>query len=480
MLSRLFFLGASISEAGFPFVRNLILARVLSPTDFGVAVLIATIWSLSEVCLDLGLDRYVMRHATIDAEPRGLPTLQSLLLGRSFVVAALIVLSAYYFSTVMHAPELFLPLLVVAVSTVVRGASNLRAQVCARDGNFFPHASVILMGQIAWTAITVAVVLVMPSPVAMAWGIAAGHVVGTVASHAFVGWNWRLGWSTPIARDALFFGAPLVPNGMASAAIYMGDRILVASFFGLKAVGLYTVLITVAFLLSGVLLRSLGSIFLPLFANTERSETARTELNRSWLTLVTGFAFVYSVGVITVAVPLIPFVFGRDYQADSHYAVLLGLAAFSRAIHTVGVPPMMARGNTVYALYVHFGLACSVGVGVAGALLGQDLFWFMIGLFFGELLVAISVVVGLPAILNQPFSFTARTVVAPYIALCLISVAALKWQGPTFYMLMAGISVLILVDLGLRVAPLLGKHFPALCARRTPVAIVDESKQLFP
>jgi PST family polysaccharide transporter len=232
MKSRLFFLGASISEAALPFARNLILARALSPSDFGVAVLVATIWSLSEVCLDLGLDRFVMRHPTVDTDQGGLATLQTIQLLRGLAIAAVIAVNAYVFADLMKAPDLFIPLLVVAASAVIRGLASLRAQVAARDGNFFPHASMILFAQLAWTLVTIVVALLMPSPIAMAWGIAAAHVVAALTSHLFALGQLRLGWSSEVAKEALRFGVPLVPNGMASAVIFMVDRLHVASFYG--------------------------------------------------------------------------------------------------------------------------------------------------------------------------------------------------------------------------------------------------------
>jgi O-antigen/teichoic acid export membrane protein len=208
-----------------------------------------------------------------------------------------------------------------------------------------------------------------------------------------------------------------------------------------------------------VLLRYLASVFLPLFADTKLTDLGRNELNRSWLALISGFAFAYSVGVITVAVPLIPFVFGQNYQADTHYAALLGMAAFARCLHVVGVPVTMARGHTVYALYVNFGLACAIGFACAGALLGGSLYAFMLGLFLGELVVAVCVIAGLPRILGQPISFIVRTVGIPYVGLGLISVAALHWQGVVFYSFAACMSVLVLLDLIQRLAPLIGKDY---------------------
>lgn len=459
MKSRLFFLGASLSEAALPFVRNLCLAHSLSPSHFGIAVLIASTWSLSEVCLDFGLDRFVMRHPTVDADPQSIATLQTLQLVRALAVGSVIALNAYVFTDLLEAPELFVPLLVVSASTVVRGFANLRAQSVAKDGNFFPHASMILFGQVSWTITTVVLAALISSPIAMAWGIAAANVAATIVSHLTARGRWRLGWSTKMAREAVHFGLPLVPNGMAAAVFHMADRMLVAALLGVAAAGYYTILITVAFLLETALLKYLASMFLPLFANPERSLWRREELNRLWLTLVTGLTFAYSVGVITVAVPLIPFVFGQNYRADASYAALLGVAAFARGMHTVGVPVTMARGRTIYSFYVNFGLACSVGSGVVGALIGGDVMSFLLGLFFGELVVAALILAGLPAILDLPAPLIARTVGIPYAALGVIAIAALSWEGLPFYSLAACVAALVLADLFLRVAPQIGRDY---------------------
>lgn len=458
MNSRAFFFLASLSEAVLPFVRNLLLARILSPSDFGTAILIATIWSLFEVCTDLGVAQYAVRYP--DGRPSGtvLATLHTIQLLRACLVAVLVAIAAPLVAFSIAIPELKKAVWVVAAAVAVKGFVHLHAYLAAREGNFTPQAWMLLSGQLAWTFVAVVGAVVLGSPTAMAFGMAAAFIASTVVSHLASRGAWQLGWDQNAVREALHFGAPLVPNGIVSAVLYMGDRLLVAWLLGVEAVALYVVLMTSAFLPSGVILRYLASVFLPLFASVERRSAASAELDLGWISILAGFGFLYAIGVMLVVLPLVPLVFGRDYVVDPALLPLLGIAAYARCFHAMAIPKRMSHGDTAYALRVNASLAPAVLLGAGGAIFGDSLFWFIVGLVVGETLVATVIVVRASAIFEVSGRHILQLFVPSTVALVALAIAiAFLDGGFALYTFAASATLIGIIGVAASVRPAASK-----------------------
>lgn len=87
---------SSSTNVAFFFARNIVLARVLGPGDFGLAVIILTVAAAIDVLSDLGWDRFLIRAQDSEhprAHAQAVVHLLRLMLG--LAMAAVIALAAF-------------------------------------------------------------------------------------------------------------------------------------------------------------------------------------------------------------------------------------------------------------------------------------------------------------------------------------------------------------------------------------------------
>ena len=97
---------ANLAEVAFPFIRNILLARLLSQENFGVAVSLAMIVALVEIGFDFGIPVSAVRYTATDDPRKALATLHTLQLTRAVMVGALIM-------AIHRTTQLQLPLVLV-------------------------------------------------------------------------------------------------------------------------------------------------------------------------------------------------------------------------------------------------------------------------------------------------------------------------------------------------------------------------------
>jgi PST family polysaccharide transporter len=158
--------------------------------------------------------------------------------------------------------------------------------------------------------------------------------------------RFGLAWDRAVARDAVRYGAPLVPNGIALAVTSLSDRLLVGSLRGLDALALYGPLVTTAMLPRATVLRYLYNLFLPSMVRRERETGAFPAEMAGWLAALSLVAAAMGLGFICLADPVIALAFGARYAPGPELASLMGVLLTCRLVVAYPVPAAMARGRT--------------------------------------------------------------------------------------------------------------------------------------
>ena len=97
---------SNLAEMTFPFIRNIVLARLLAPHEFGVAISLAMISALVEIGFDFGVPVSAVRYTATDDPKRALATLHTLQLSRAALVGTLIMAMAPLLAIIFSSPEL--------------------------------------------------------------------------------------------------------------------------------------------------------------------------------------------------------------------------------------------------------------------------------------------------------------------------------------------------------------------------------------
>jgi O-antigen/teichoic acid export membrane protein len=118
---------ANLAEVAFPFIRNILLARLLSQENFGVAVSLAMIVALVEIGFDFGIPVSAVRYQATDDPKKALATLHTLQLTRAIMVGALIMALSPLLAIIFKSPHATWAYVVVGCATMSIGPMRSRS-----------------------------------------------------------------------------------------------------------------------------------------------------------------------------------------------------------------------------------------------------------------------------------------------------------------------------------------------------------------
>jgi PST family polysaccharide transporter len=230
------FVNTVVGRAGAMLI-GIILARLLSPADYGVfAVALVALNALLSIN-ELGVSLAIVRWKG-DLDRIG-PTVTSLSIAGSVLLYAACYALAPWAATSMGSPEAAGVLRLLCAGVLIDGVTAVPAALLTRT---FRQDQRLLADSVSFVTSTV-VSLWLAAAGFGAWSLAWGRLVGNlstaVALLIMAPRRWRPGFDRGEARRLLAFGLPLAGSSLLVFAMLNLDYIVVGSILGQVALGLY-------------------------------------------------------------------------------------------------------------------------------------------------------------------------------------------------------------------------------------------------
>lgn len=335
---------AQACEILLPFVRNVAIAHLMAPREFALSLTLSTIVAIAELTTDIGTSQLALKVDLSDARGRG--TLHTLAILRATAVGAGIALLSRPLACLFGAPEAALAFALAGASLALKGFANLAIKQLGREFRFGAEAGAIIISQSLWTIGAVGLSFVWHDHRAMVAGLLLYAASFVVASNLLSPVRFGFAWNRDRAQEAIQFGRPLIPNGIALAITSLGDRVVVGAYLGLNALALYGPLTATAILPRGASLRYVNNLFLPsMVRSAERGKSLKQPMD-GWTAVISLMGVFFGLGFMSLAEPAIGLVFGARYAPTPLLASLMGLLLACRILITYPVPLAIATGRT--------------------------------------------------------------------------------------------------------------------------------------
>ena len=378
----------------FSVVRNIVLARLLAPHDFGTAVTLAIMISVVEMMSDVGVEKFLISSHDGDRLPiQG--SLHAFLIVRGIALGAAIFLLADPVAKLFGVPDAAWAYRWLSIVPIVKGFAHLDAYRFQRDLIFWPNISVNLAGAGAGLASAVIFAFYLRNFEAMLWAQLVEAVVAVIVSHWVAQRRYLVSFVASDIARLFVYGWPLIVNGGILFAADQGDRILVGAVLGTANLAIYTTAGVITFGPSLFILRVTGSLFLPLLSAARSEPEKLVQQHELTLTLGAAASICLSVPLIFFGDRIVTMLFGLSYEAPRHLDQLLAIAAGAIVLRSSLIASALASGNTKAIMFAN----CFkfVGLGLAVAAVNKG---------YGALGVAMSVAVG--QVLTTTYFFCTR------------------------------------------------------------------------
>lgn len=380
-------------------VSTLIVARLLSPQDYGLFGMAMVVQAFLGSLSDVGLTAAVVQRRDLTKEQVAQLGGLSMLYGAGFALLALILAGPV--ATFYREPVVAWILVVLALASLIDVVQIMPRAVLARELQFRKLALIDAVAAIALTMGTLGFALAGFNYRALVYGHVVSAVVSTtfaiaVAPHRFAVPRRRSG----IGR-AMTYGWQVALSRIASYVASNTDFAIVGRVLGKASLGAYTFGWTIATIpvdrVATLVARVVPSVFAPI-------QHDPPAMRRYWLGITEGLAFIVlpaSAGLALTADDFVVVVLGSKWIPAIAPLRLLAAYAAVRSLMTIVSPILVATGHAKRNLV----FTC-----LAAAVLPV---LFYVGTRWGTVGVAAAWIVGFPVVALPPLMYTLKLLQTP-------------------------------------------------------------------
>jgi O-antigen/teichoic acid export membrane protein len=357
------------STKGVLVIRLIILARLLTPDDFGVVAIATVSLGLLMTVTDFGMiPALVQQHG---AKQEHFDAAWTISLIRAAMVGTVVFLAAPLIATIFGDARATDLIRVLAITPLLDALASIKIAQLTRDLHFRPLALARLSEALINTTIAIALAKSLGP-----WALIAGQIAGSctylVASYIAAPYRPRLSLNAAAALPLIRFGRWMFVIGIIAVTGSSLLQLTVARTTGTEGLGLYVLAAKLAFLPAEFAREGFGAIAFPLFA---RLQSDLAQSRRAFQALLVSMALLIvptCVLIITLAPSLVTYLLGPQWEGTAALICILACVNVVGLLGDVVVPMLKGAGEPykIAALeIVQSGLLLAL-VGALGSLWG--------------------------------------------------------------------------------------------------------------
>lgn len=353
---------------------GIVLARLLTPAEFGTFAVAMTVQTLVMSLSDLGLATQLVRSKQFEVEAPTIATLGAL---SGLGLAAAMIVTSPWIARGMGSAEATSAIAVLGVTVAIGGLGVVPFALLLRD--FRQGHLLAVSGADFVVGTTVSILLVTQfdlGALGLACGRLAGQPVATLLLFVVTRRRPRFGWDTSLMVEAARFGIPIAGANVLSWATLGLPTPVIAHSVGLTMLGFYVLAFNVSSWPMTVLGQAVRSVALPAFSRTtdlDQSVVFRRSLSLTWT-----IAAPCGVALAVLAEPVIRTLYGDRWDQAWPVLAALGIFGSVRVAFDLFAAFLLAHGSSRTVFLVQLAwlvtLIPALFVGVRlGGLLGAAL-----------------------------------------------------------------------------------------------------------
>lgn len=334
---------------GIQFVSNLVLARLLMPSDFGTVGVLIIFTTLSAVLIDSGLSTALVQRKSI--KDIDISTVFYTNLALAFFVYIVIFFSAPLVSVYFRNPDLTVLLRTIELMVIIDAFAAIQSTLLIRSMNF-KRISLIKIWSII---IAVAVSIVCAMSGMGVWSLVIQYLTYSIL-RALSLWfmsKWRplLMYSVESFKSLFSFGSRLLLSSFVAELYNNFQSILIGLYFPAKELGLYTQARQLQQIPVDSLSRVVNQVSLPAYAQLQDNTVELVDMLRKNIKVLVFVNTPLMILLAIIAQPLLIFLYSMKWVEAVPYFQFLCLGfGILLIVHQCSLTALKAVGHSDYVL----------------------------------------------------------------------------------------------------------------------------------
>lgn len=334
------------------FARTAIIARILSPAQFGLFGIASLTLVLIEVITETGINIFIIQEKEDIEKYINTAWIVSIL--RGIIISLILAFSSSFIANFYNSREAYYLLLLASVIPLIRGFINPAVAKFQKElqfsKEFYYRSSIFFVESLT----SVIFVLTIRSPISLIWGLIAGALFELTISFILSKPIPKFVFQINLMKNVLSRGKWVTISGIFSYLFQNGDHIVVGKMIGVSALGVYDMAYRISMLPITEIADVISKVTFPIYVKI--SDDSR-RLKLAFLkTILVVSALCIPVGAILVlfSKQIITIILGAKWIEASAALQILAIFGVIRSITGISSALFLAVKKQEYSMIVTF------------------------------------------------------------------------------------------------------------------------------
>ena len=332
------------SVQALQFIFQIILARLLNPSDYGVIAMLAIFMAIAQAFIDSGFTNALIKK--LDRTDTDFSTVFYFNIFISIIIYIVLYLSAPLIANFYRTPELtnitrvyMLSLPIIALGAIQRTQFTIKV-------NFKDQAIASFSGALLGGVVGIILAAQRYGAWALVFSALATNIVTTTAFWIQSPWRPRWEFSLVSLRTMFSFGSKLLFSGLLDTAYQNLYQLVIGARFSKQDLGYYSRADGFAQFPSSNITGIMQRVTYPILCTMADNDDKLLTVYRQYIKMAAYIIFPLMIGLAAIAKPLVNVVLGQKWQSA---AIILQIICFSYLwypIHSINLNLLMVKGRS--------------------------------------------------------------------------------------------------------------------------------------
>ncbi len=291
------------------FISTLILARLLTPEDFGIVAMATVVAGLANVLFEFGVATVLIQNP--DPKKQDYDTAWTLRFLQAALAGFVLIAVAPYAVGYFDEPRLEAVLWIVALATVVGGIENIGVVMFQKTLDFKRDFQFEVSRKVTQFIITLALAFAFQSYWALVFGILVGRLSGVIISYMIH--SYRPRWDLSAAGEIWSFSRWILLLRIGAYVRNEVDKIIIGGRSDTSTVGQYFLASEIANMISQEILAPINRAVFPALSLLNQDPSSMKRAMHLALAAQATVTFPLIAGLALVAPDLVPVLLGNQW-----------------------------------------------------------------------------------------------------------------------------------------------------------------------
>jgi len=334
----------NIASSGITFLVGLVLARLLSPSEFGILGMITVFIAISNSIVDSGFSNALIRKIDVKEVDYNTAFYFNLLFGVVFFL--ILFFCAPVISRFFKEPVLIPVTRVMGSILIINAFAIVQRTLLVKDVNFKTQTKISLIASIVSGIIGIGMAIGGLGVWSLVGQQISRQLLNTIFLWAFSTWRPIRGFSIKSFKELFGFGSKLMLSGLIDTVYKNIYYLIIGKFYTAAQLGQYTRAEQFSTIFASNLTGVVQRVSFPVLSSIQNEQDRLEQAYRRIIKITMLITFALMLGLAAVAKPLILILIGEKWLPAVVFLQIVCFAEMLYPLHAINLNILQVKGRS--------------------------------------------------------------------------------------------------------------------------------------